>query len=98
MPGEILDNNSGQDIAAWYTRGAIADRTRKNLGRSDKGIILFRRQLEENLKRVERGEDPMNVFRDPAQNVFHDFPTETVLKVGTAGARRQRGGFGPRLF
>lgn len=92
MPWEILDNNSGQDIAAWYTQGAIADRTRENLGRSDKGVILFRRQLEENLKKVERGEDPMNVFRDPANNVYHEFPTESVFKIGMAGAQRQRGG------
>ena len=52
----------------------------------------FRRQLEENLKKVERGEDPMNVFRDPAGNVYHEFPTESVFKIGMAGAQRQRGG------
>jgi 5,5'-dehydrodivanillate O-demethylase len=65
----FLDNNSGQDIAAWVTQGAIADRSNENLGLSDKGIILYRRLLKEQIAKMERGEDPMNVFRDPAKNV-----------------------------
>ena len=67
---EMLDSNSAQDPAAWITQGDIADRTKENLGRSDKGIIMFRRMLEENMRIVEDGADPMNVFRDPAGNVF----------------------------
>lgn len=64
----LLDNNSGQDIAAWTTQGAIADRSTENLGLSDKGIILYRRLLKEQIAKLELGEDPMNVFRDPAKN------------------------------
>ncbi len=73
VPWDQVDNNSGQDLNAWYTQGAIANRTRENLGRSDRGIILFRRMLEENLQKVERGEDPMNVFRDPEKNKYIEF-------------------------
>ena len=40
-------------------------RTSESLGRSDKGLILYRQQLMDNMAKVERGEDPMNVFRDP---------------------------------
>jgi 5,5'-dehydrodivanillate O-demethylase len=61
---DVLDNNSGQDIVAWITQGAITDRSRESLGRSDKGVVLYRRLLKEALDAVERGEDPMNVFRD----------------------------------
>jgi len=32
--------------------------------------------LEENIRRVETGQDPMNVFRDPAQNVYLSMRTE----------------------
>jgi 5,5'-dehydrodivanillate O-demethylase len=64
----FLDNNSGQDIAAWVTQGSIADRSSENLALSDKGIILYRRLLKEQIAKMEHGDDPMNVFRDPARN------------------------------
>jgi len=72
----LVDNNSGQDMVMWYTQGPTADRTKEKLGTSDKGIILYRKQLVENLEKMERGEDPMNVFRDPAKNVRLEIPTE----------------------
>ncbi|HIM81759.1 MAG TPA: aromatic ring-hydroxylating dioxygenase subunit alpha [Dehalococcoidia bacterium] len=71
-----LDFTAGQDIVMWYTQGAIADRTEETLGRSDKGLILYRQQLLDNVAKVERGEDPMNVFRDPGQNEYLRLPTE----------------------
>jgi 5,5'-dehydrodivanillate O-demethylase len=72
----VLDNNSGQDMAMWFTQGLITDREEEHLGASDKGIILFRQLLKENLEKVARGEDPMNVFRDPARNVCLELPVE----------------------
>ncbi len=65
----LLDNNSGEDMIAWMTQGGVADRTKEALGLSDKGIILYRRQLKEQMEKVQAGQDPMNVFRDPAKNV-----------------------------
>ena len=50
------------------TRFAISDRTTERLGTSDKGVILYRGLLEEQLLKVERGEDPLAVVRDPAKN------------------------------
>ncbi|HET7004050.1 MAG TPA: aromatic ring-hydroxylating dioxygenase subunit alpha, partial [Candidatus Binatia bacterium] len=64
----LLDNNSGEDMIAWITQGGIADRTQEALGLSDKGIILYRKQLKEQMEKVRTGQDPMNVFRDPAFN------------------------------
>jgi 5,5'-dehydrodivanillate O-demethylase oxygenase subunit len=75
---ELLDSNSAQDPAAWITQGDIADRSRENLGRSDKGIILFRQMLEQNIRIVEDGGDPMNTFRDPELNVYLPMRTERV--------------------
>ncbi len=80
----ILDNNSGQDIVAWITQGAITDRTQENLGRSDKGIILYRQLLEDALQAVEEGKDPMNVFRDPTVNRI-DLAVEKAKLDGRAG-------------
>jgi 5,5'-dehydrodivanillate O-demethylase len=57
-----------QDEMAWVAQGPITDRTVEHLTTSDKGILLFRRLLLENVERVERGEDPIAVIRDPEKN------------------------------
>ncbi|MFN0071559.1 MAG: Rieske 2Fe-2S domain-containing protein [Chloroflexota bacterium] len=64
----IMDKVLNQDMAIWITQGAVSDRSAERLGASDKGVILFRHLLEENLARMVRGEDPMGVVRDPTQN------------------------------
>ena len=46
------------------------------LGESDKGIILYRRLLREQMGIVADGGDPMNTFRDPATNVSVHVPHE----------------------
>jgi 5,5'-dehydrodivanillate O-demethylase oxygenase subunit len=62
------DTTNSQDMLAWVTQGEIADRTTERLGSSDRGIVMYRRLLFENLEKVERGEDPLGVIRDPAKN------------------------------
>jgi 5,5'-dehydrodivanillate O-demethylase len=66
---EELDNNGGQDIAAWVAQGATVDRSQEKLGESDRGVIMFRDLLKRQLRIVEDGGEPMNVVRDPANNV-----------------------------
>jgi 5,5'-dehydrodivanillate O-demethylase len=73
----VLDYVFGQDYMGWATQGPIAERNLEKLGESDKGTIMFRRMLQEQLAIVEDGGDPMNVFRDPAQNVRVELPNET---------------------
>ena len=48
----------GQDQMAFETPGTIFDRTQETLGASDRGIVLFRRMLDEQINRVEAGLDP----------------------------------------
>jgi 5,5'-dehydrodivanillate O-demethylase len=72
----LLDFVDGQDIMAWVTQGAIADRTRERLGAADRGIALYRRLLLEQLERVRAGEDPLGVIRDPARNQIIELPQE----------------------
>jgi 5,5'-dehydrodivanillate O-demethylase oxygenase subunit len=90
----LLDNNSGEDMMAWITQGCIADRGMEKLGLSDKGIILYRRLLREQLEKVQAGQEPMNVFRDPAKNVYIKLRLEdNKLNSGSfrPGPRRQGG-------
>ncbi len=54
-----------QDHMAWETQGPIADRSVEHLSYSDRGVVLLRRTLKDQIEKVQRGEDPMGVFRDP---------------------------------
>jgi 5,5'-dehydrodivanillate O-demethylase len=66
--------DDGNTLVFWYwTRRRAAgaplqDRTNEHLATSDSGVILFRKVLEEQLQRVERGEDPIAVVRDSDKN------------------------------
>jgi 5,5'-dehydrodivanillate O-demethylase len=62
------DTTNAQDMLAWVAQGPIADRTAEHLVTSDKGINLYRRVLLEQMEKIARGEDPLGVIRDPAQN------------------------------
>ena len=88
-------NNCGQDMIAWYSQGPITDRTLERLGESDQGVILYRKLLKDQLENVDRGEDPMNVFRDPAKNVSIKVKLEEAKLAGGKynlnGNRRQGG-------
>src|SRR5262245_58395837 len=57
-----------QDEMAWIGQGPITNRTNEHLATSDKGIMLYRKLLLENMEKVERGEEPMGLVRDPARN------------------------------
>ncbi|WP_017728403.1 aromatic ring-hydroxylating dioxygenase subunit alpha [Halalkalibacterium ligniniphilum] len=72
----LVDYIDGQDIMCWITQGPIADRTDEKLGTTDKGVILFRQMLNEQINKVERGEDPIGVIRDEAKNQFIELPLE----------------------
>ncbi|MEA2686591.1 MAG: 5,5-dehydrodivanillate O-demethylase oxygenase subunit, partial [Actinomycetota bacterium] len=61
----LVDFVDGGDIMTWVTQGPIADRTRELLSDTDKGIVLFRRLLLDQLALVEAGHDPMGVVRPP---------------------------------
>lgn len=70
----ITSHTMNQDFAAWVGQGAMADRSQEHLGRSDRGVIMMRRRFLEDIKRVEAGEDPKAVYRDPATRGRIDLP------------------------
>ena len=60
------------------------DRSLETLGESDRGIVMFRRMLDEQIGRVERGEEPtVAVVRDPALNAMITFESATKPRVGS---------------
>jgi len=72
----IVDNVDGQDMMAWISQGAIADRSLENLGATDKGIVMFRRMLKREMQKVQAGIDPMGIVRDNSRNERIDLPNE----------------------
>jgi 5,5'-dehydrodivanillate O-demethylase len=80
----LLNNVEGQDIMAWVTQGAIADRSREHLGTVDRGVIMLRRMFFQQMDRVAAGEDPINVIRGAGAGKVIDLPQE-IEKFG-AGA------------
>jgi 5,5'-dehydrodivanillate O-demethylase len=75
----LLNNVEGQDIMAWVTQGSIADRSREHLSTVDRGVVMLRQMFFQQLDRVRAGEDPINVFRGPAEVI--DLPQE-IEKFG----------------
>jgi 5,5'-dehydrodivanillate O-demethylase len=71
-----------QDEMAWVAQGPISDRTTEHLATSDKGILLYRKVLLENIERVQRGEDSMAVIRDYEEN----FPMIAIERKSTLAA------------
>jgi 5,5'-dehydrodivanillate O-demethylase len=79
-----------EDVVMWETQGTITDRSTEHLADSDRGIALLRNLLFENIAKVEKGEDPMGVIRDPDHEIIDtnfehsitmDYPTGHVAKT-----------------
>jgi 5,5'-dehydrodivanillate O-demethylase len=88
----ILDFVLAQDAHAWISQGPITDRTQEHLGRTDLPIVFMRRQFEEQMRVVEDGGEPMNVFRDPEtmSSLIHgghwDEPEDETRSSAVTGA------------
>jgi 5,5'-dehydrodivanillate O-demethylase oxygenase subunit len=88
----ITDFVDGQDIMSWVTQGDIAERHLEKLGASDVGIILYRQVLKEQIDRVERGEDPLGVIRDPAKDQVIELPRERMHHGERRGVQMENDG------
>jgi 5,5'-dehydrodivanillate O-demethylase len=95
----MLNFIHAQDIMAWETQGPIADRSRESLGWSDSGVTMFRKMLKREMKKVEAGEDPMNVVRGAAANDVIELPLEKFKEHFSDGfeslLRRHMASFSP---
>jgi 5,5'-dehydrodivanillate O-demethylase len=79
-----LQTFGSQDAMAWETQGAVTDRSRELLGKSDRGIALYRRMLKEQIAAVQAGKEPAGLIRDPSKN------REIVIQVSQGQARMAR--------
>jgi len=76
-----LDTFASQDAMAWETQGQVTDRERETLGSSDRGIVMYRRLLREQIDALAEGKEPIGVIRDPALN------NRIKIEVSTGQAR-----------
>ncbi len=83
-----LDTFYSQDKMAWETQGVVYDRSGECVGMSDRGIIMYRQMLKEQIEVVQRGGEPMNTVRDPKKNVMIDLEGWCSERDVRAGARR----------
>jgi 5,5'-dehydrodivanillate O-demethylase len=54
-----LDQVLVQDAMAWETQGAVMDRSREHLGTGDKGVVILRKLLREQIDIMRRGGTPL---------------------------------------
>lgn len=78
----ILHDVNSQDQMAWETQGPITDRTVEHLSYSDRGVVMLRRVMKEQIEAVQRGEDPIGVFRDPHHPMIDTNVDEGVAQIG----------------
>jgi len=83
-PFTTFDNRSvlAQDHMAWETQGPVTDRTTEHLSYSDRGVVLLRRLLKEQIEQVQMGLDPLCVFRDPSHPLIDTNVDEGVRQMG----------------
>jgi 5,5'-dehydrodivanillate O-demethylase oxygenase subunit len=67
---------SDQDRMAIEQQGTIMDRQTERLGASDRGIVLLRQMMQDNLAAVEAGHDPIGVRRGADQDTIVGFPAQ----------------------
>lgn len=63
-----MDNFTSQDHMAWETQGPLADRSKEHLGEGDRGILMYRKILREQIQAVQNGANPIGVNFDPAHD------------------------------
>lgn len=81
-----MDTFFSHDKMAWETQGGITDRSKEHLGASDRGILLFRKMLKEQIDIVRQGGEPRGLVRDPEKNVCIDlagWQNEGDLRTGS---------------
>jgi nitrite reductase/ring-hydroxylating ferredoxin subunit len=90
-PGSLLERSYEErqrkpdDLEAQEGQRTIAVHALENLGHSDTGVVMLRRILREQIQRVDKGLDPINLVRDP--DINHRIPTHawnTILSPAEA--------------
>ena len=70
------------DYEAMVSQGAMAKHSEEHLATSDRGIVMLRQMVKREIDKVQRGEDPMIVFRDPDHEVVDTKLAESIRDLG----------------
>ncbi|MEA2642726.1 MAG: 5,5-dehydrodivanillate O-demethylase oxygenase subunit [Chloroflexota bacterium] len=73
-----MDETQAQDHMAWETQGPIVDRSVERLATTDRGIVMLRQMYLREIERMQRGEDPKSVLRDPDHAIIDTNLTDTI--------------------
>jgi hypothetical protein len=76
-----LNEVQAQDHMAWETQGPIADRTRERLATSDRGIVMLREMVKREIGKVQQGQDPTCVTRDPNHEIIDTKVLESIREM-----------------
>jgi 5,5'-dehydrodivanillate O-demethylase len=82
-----------QDHMVWETQGLVVDRSGEHLSFSDRALIELRKMVQENIEKVERGEDPLAVLRDPEHAVIDTNLDHDLMATGGKTGRGRPYGF-----
>jgi len=82
-----MDLVLAQDHMAWETQGPIADRSTERLATTDRGVVMLRQVMKREIEKVQRGEDPMGVIRDPDHAMIDTHLQQSIEEmIETRGA------------
>ncbi|HEX9880214.1 MAG TPA: hypothetical protein VGB25_08480, partial [Candidatus Binatia bacterium] len=86
---DISKEVQAQDHMAWETQGPISDRTDERLGTADAGIVKLREMMFSEIEKVQKGQDPKGVIRDPAHEMIDTKLAESLRGPETRGELRE---------
>ena len=85
-----LNHFASQDHMAWETQGAIANRGGEHLGEADRGVIMFRKLLREQIIAAQNGENLIGINFDPAKDEVIQLIREGYDAYSFAAARAEK--------
>ena len=83
-----MESVQPQDHMAWETQGPRANRATEHLSYSDRGVVLYRRVLKENIERVAQGLDPFGLVRDPDHETIDTNLMESIAQQREGSSAR----------
>ncbi len=84
-PYEERQRNPG-DYEAFIGQGAIASGNKMNLGESDEGVILYRKRLRKEIRKVQKGKDPIQVSAVFSGRSIPTYGSDTVIRLPVNGS------------
>jgi 5,5'-dehydrodivanillate O-demethylase oxygenase subunit len=85
-----LRHLASQNHMAWETQGPLTNRAKEHLGESDRGIIMFRKLLQDQIRAVQNDADPIGVNLDPNKDEVIQLIQEGYSAFSFAAKRATR--------